>query len=254
MRMRQPYRPHVILNCDCGEGIGDDSAILPHITAANIACGGHAGDEASMRTALALCRRLGVSAGAHPAYPDRGHFGRRSLAMPLDELATALRAQLQTIHCLAHEEGVTLTHVKPHGALYTQAAADAALADVIARIVAEFSRGWALVAPPNSALAQAGQAAGLRVLREGFADRAYERDGTLRPRNLPGALIVDLDRCLDQALNIVLRGEVQAHDGTRIALSAEALCIHSDTPGAAERAAHLRRALTEAGVACVGVR
>jgi UPF0271 protein len=252
--MAQHDRPCVILNCDCGEGICDDSAILPHVTAANIACGGHAGDETSMRATLRLCRSLGVSAGAHPSYPDREHFGRRSLAIPLDELAAALRAQIQTLRRLAQEEGVMLTHVKPHGALYNQAATDAALAGLIARVVAEFNQDWALVAPPGSALAQAGQAAGLRVLREGFADRAYEQDGTLRRRDLPGALIADPAQCAAQALAIVLAGEVTAHDGTRLALSADTICIHSDAPGAIERAAHLRRALTEAGVTCIGVR
>jgi len=202
MRMTQPYRAHVILNCDCGEGIGDDSAILPHVTAANIACGGHAGDEASMRTALALCRRLGVSAGAHPGYPDRAGFGRRALTIPPAELAASLRAQIQSLQRLADQVGVALTHVKPHGALYNQAA----------------------------------------------------RDGTLRPRELPGALITDPAQCAAQALAMVLDGEVTAHDGTRLPLAADTICVHSDTSGAAERAAHLRRALAQAGVLCVGVR
>ncbi len=254
MRMTQPYRVHVILNCDCGEGIGDDSAILPHVTAANIACGGHAGDEASMRTALALCRRLGVSAGAHPGYPDRAGFGRRTLTMPPAELAASLRAQIQSLQRLADQVGVTLTHVKPHGALYNQAARDTGLAELIAGVIAEFGQGPALIAPPDSALARAGEAAGLRVLREGFADRAYERDGTLRPRELPGALITDPAQCAAQALAMVLDGEVTAHDGTRLALAADTICVHSDTSGAAERAAHLRRALAQAGVLCVGVR
>jgi UPF0271 protein len=252
--MAQAYRAHVILNCDCGEGVGDDAAVLPHVTAANIACGGHAGDEASMRAALALCRVLGVSAGAHPGYPDRAGFGRRAVTMSQAELAASLRAQIQTLQRLADEASVVLTHIKPHGALYNQAARDEGLAELIAGVVAEFNRGWALIAPTGSALARTGQAAGLRVLREGFADRAYERDGTLRPRDLPGALITDLARCTAQALAIALDGEVTAHDGTRLALAADTICVHSDTSGAAERAAHLRRALAQAGVLCIGMR
>jgi len=250
----QAYRAHVILNCDCGEGVSDDSAILPHVTAANIACGGHAGDEASMRAALALCRALGVSAGAHPGYPDRAGFGRRAVTMSPAELVASLRAQVQRLQRLADEVSVALTHVKPHGALYNQAARDEGLAELIAGVVAEFNQGWALIAPPGSALARAGQAAGLRVLREGFADRTYESDGMLRQRDLPGARIADPAQCAAQALAIVLDGEVTAHDGTRLPIVADTICVHSDMLGAAERAAHLRRALAQAGVLCVGVR
>lgn len=244
----------VILNCDCGEGMADDAAILSHVTAANIACGGHAGDADSMRAALRLCKQFGVSAGAHPSYPDRAHFGRRVLSMTPDEITASVREQVQALSASASQEGVSLTHVKPHGALYNQAAAHREIADAIARAIIESDAGLALIGLAGSALIEAGEAAGLYVLREAFADRTYERDGSLRARDLPDALITDNVRCLAQAEDIILRGLVMTHDGTLISLRADTICIHSDTPGAAERAAFLRRGLLQAGVELVGVR
>ncbi|MCS6848066.1 MAG: 5-oxoprolinase subunit PxpA [Anaerolineae bacterium] len=252
--MTQPHSFRVILNCDCGEGMADDAMILSHVTAANIACGGHAGDADSMRAALRLCKQFGVSAGAHPSYPDRAHFGRRILPMTPDEITAAVCEQLQALSAIASEEGVTLTHVKPHGALYNQAATRREIADVIARAVVAHDPNLALIGLAGSALIEAGEAAGLYVLREAFADRAYERDGSLRDRDLPDALIQDNVRCLAQAEDIILRGLVMAHDGALIPLRADTICIHSDTPGAAERAAFLRRGLLQAGVELVGVR
>ncbi|PJF47468.1 MAG: hypothetical protein CUN48_08420 [Candidatus Thermofonsia Clade 3 bacterium] len=249
----QPFSPQVILNCDCGEGMADDAAILSHITAANIACGGHAGNNDSMRTALQLCKRFGVSAGAHPSYPDRVGFGRRVLPMTPAEIVVAVREQMQALSAIASEEGVPLTHVKPHGALYNQAAAHREIADAIVHAIVAHDPGLALIGLSGSALIEAGTAAGLRVLREAFADRTYERDGSLRARNLPDALIEDNLRCLAQVESIVRHGLATAHDGTRIALRADTICIHSDTTGAAERAAFLRHRLLQVGVALVGV-
>ncbi len=254
MTTTQPSSPRVILNCDCGEGMADDAVILSHVTAANIACGGHAGDADSMRTALRLCKQLGVSAGAHPSYPDHAHFGRRVLPMTPAEIAASVREQMQALSAIASEEGMLLTHVKPHGALYNQAAAHREIADAIARAIVECDPGLALIGLTGSALIEAGEAAGLYVLREAFADRAYEHDGSLRARDLPDALIEDNTRCLAQAEDIVLRGLVMAYDGALIALRADTICIHSDTPGAAERAAFLRRGLLQAGVELVAVR
>jgi len=244
----------VVLNCDCGEGMADDAAILPYVTAANIACGGHAGNEESMRAMLRLCRQLNVSAGAHPSYPDRAHFGRRALSVSADEVAAFVRQQVQRLDRIAREEGAALTHVKPHGALYNQAAANREVADAIAGAVVEHDPRLALIGLAGSMLVEAGEAAGLRVLREAFADRAYERDGSLRARDLPDALIEDNLRCLAQAKDILLAGLVTTHDGACIRLHADTICIHSDTPGAAVRAACLRRALAQAGVEFVGLR
>ncbi len=234
--------------------MADDATILSHVTAANIACGGHAGDAETMRAALRLCKRFGVSAGAHPSYPDRAHFGRRALQMAPDEITACVREQVQALAEIASAEGVTLTHAKPHGALYNQAAAHRDIADAIVRAIVEHDPHLALIGRAGSALIEAGEAAGLYVLREAFADRTYERDGSLRERGLPEALIEDHVRCLAQAEDIVLRGLVMTHDGVLITLRADTIGIHSDTPGAAERAAFLRRGLTQAGVELIGVR
>ncbi len=241
------------LNVDCGESfgawtLGDDAAVLRHVTSANIACGAHAGDPLVMRRTLRLCRGLGVSAGAHPGYPDLQGFGRRALPLSADEIAASVLSQLGALEALARAEGVKLAHVKPHGALYNRAAADREIADAIAGAVAAFDRRLILVGLAGSQLIEAGRAAGLQVAGEAFVDRAYEADGSLRARHLPGALIDDVARGVAQALSIALRGEVSSWDGARISLQADTLCIHGDTPGAAARAEQLRRALEQGGV------
>jgi len=174
--------------------------------------------------------------------------------MSADEVADFVRQQVRRLDRIACEEGVVLTHVKPHGALYNQAAANRQIADAIAGAVLEHDPRLALIGLAGSMLIEAGEAAGLRVLREAFADRAYERDGSLRARDLPDALIEDDLRCLAQARDIVLAGLVMSHDGRGVRLRADAICIHSDTPGAAARAAYLRRGLAQAGVEFVGLR
>lgn len=241
------------LNVDCGESfgvwtLGDDAAVLRHVTSANIACGAHAGDPSVMRRTLRLCRELGVIAGAHPGYPDLQGFGRRALPLSPDEIANSVLAQLGALDALARAEGVRLAHVKPHGALYNRAAGDREIADAIAGAVAAFDRRLILVGLAGSQMIEAGQAAGLRVAREAFVDRAYEADGSLRARHLPGALIEDVARGVAQALSIALRGEVTSWDGACVWLEADTLCVHGDTPGAAARAEQLRHALEQGGV------
>lgn len=239
----------VILNCDCGEGIADDAAILPHVGAANIACGGHAGDEHTMRATLRLCRQLGIGAGAHPSYPDRLHFGRHVMPLSLQEVTACVRDQIRQLQQLADEEGVLLTHVKPHGALYTFAARHIEHAEAIARAVQTCDPQLVLVGPPGSALIAAGVSLGLRVWREAFADRAYERHGSLRAREMPGALIEDPTACLAQVESILFQQRVRTYDGTWLPIEADTICIHSDTPGAATRAAFLHAGLVRLGVA-----
>jgi UPF0271 protein len=241
------------LNCDCGESFGawskgDDAALLAHATSANIACGAHAGDPDVMRQTVRLTRELGVAAGAHPGYPDLQGFGRRALALSPDEVANSVLAQIGALAAVARAEGVRLTHVKAHGALYNQAAAAAPLAEAIAWAVATFDRELILVGLAGSALVEAGRAAGLRVAREAFADRAYEPSGRLRDRRLPGALIEDHARCLQQALTIITQGSVMTYDGGSAPVQADTICLHGDTPGAAARAAFLRQGLAAAGV------
>jgi len=241
------------LNCDCGESfgpwqLGDDAALLPHVSSANVACGGHAGDPPTMRRTVRLCRELGVAVGAHPGYPDLQGFGRRPIPLEPEEVAAIVLAQIGALHAIARAEGVRLAHVKAHGALYNEAARDERLARAIAGAVAAFDRDLVLVGLAGSALVAAGVEAGLRVAREAFADRGYEADGSLRSRRLPDALILDPAKNLAQALDIALAGQVTSVDGARVALSADTICLHGDTPGAAERATALRRGLAAAGV------
>jgi 5-oxoprolinase (ATP-hydrolysing) subunit A len=240
------------LNCDCGESfgaweIGADAALLPHVTSANVACGAHAGDPDVMRLTVRLARELGVAVGAHPGYPDLQGFGRRALAMSPEEIEASVLAQIGALYAVARAEGVELAHVKPHGALANQAAVSSPIAVAIARAVAAFSPELIFVALAGSAMAAAGAEAGLRVAREAYADRAYEADGTLRSRRLPGALLHD-ERCLAQVLSIVANGYALTVDGQQVPIAADSICLHGDTPGAAERAAFLRAGLERAGV------
>ncbi|MEI7644379.1 MAG: 5-oxoprolinase subunit PxpA [Chloroflexales bacterium] len=245
--------PTIDLNCDCGESfgvwpMGDDAAVLAHVTSANVACGGHAGDPATMRRTVRLCRDLGVAVGAHPGYPDMQGFGRRSIPMDLAEIEDMVLAQIGALYAIARAEGVELRHVKVHGALYNDAAVSAPISAAIARAVASFSHKLVLVGLAGSALVAAGQAAGLRVAREAFADRAYEPDGRLRSRHLPDARIIDPQRNLAQAVGIATQGIAFSTTGVQVSVWADTLCIHGDTPGAAARAAALRQGLAAAGV------
>jgi UPF0271 protein len=246
------------LNCDCGESfgpwrLGDDEALLRHVTSANIACGAHAGDPEVMRRTVRLCRELGVAAGAHPSYPDLQGFGRRALPMAPAEVQSSVLAQIGALYAIARAEGVALTHVKAHGALYNVAAVTPAIAEAIATAVASFSRELTLVALSGSQLAAAGEAAGLLVAREAFADRGYAADGTLLPRGTPGALIEEPAANLAQALAIVREGYAPGPGGARVPVAADTICLHGDTPGAAARAAELRAGLEAAGVRVTGL-
>ena len=240
--------PRIDFNCDLGEGCGDDAAILPLITSASIACGGHAGDEATMRSTLRLCRAHGVAAGAHPSFDDRDHFGRRELSLPPAGIAATVTAQLRRIAAIAADEGVPLAHVKPHGALYNLAARDADVARAIAGAVAAFDPSLVLFGLSGSALTDAGERAGLRVAHEVFAERGYGPDGRLLPRGTPGAVIESLDGAVAQARRLATRGEVATTDGHALHLRADTLCLHGDRADAAAFARALRAALDADGV------
>jgi len=236
------------LNADIGEGCGDDAGIVECVSSASIACGAHAGDEASMRAALRLCRAAGVAAGAHPSHPDREHFGRRALACTPAQVHALVLEQTRRLQALAVEEGVALRHVKPHGALYSQAADDAALAEAIAAAVRDCDPGLALIGLAGSELSRAAQAAGLRAIHEAFADRGYDARARLLPRGQPGALHATPLLAEAQALDLVLRGDLRLADGAWLALRADSICLHGDTPGALAIARRLRAALQGAGV------
>lgn len=242
-------RTSIDLNSDLGEGAGTDAELMPLISSANIACGAHAGDEATMRETVELARRYGVAIGAHPGYPDRENFGRDPLAMPHDDLRDEVARQIRSLRGIDHD--LKISHVKAHGALYNQAWGDKGIAKAIVAGVKKVFPGptdVALYAAPKSVLIDIALAAGLRVVREGFADRAYEPDGTLRSRKLAGALHTDPRIAAKQALSFVRDGGVRAHDGSFLELAVDTLCLHGDTPGAPAIAAAVREALVAAGV------
>lgn len=230
------------LNCDLGEGMDNDEAIMPYITSANIACGFHAGDEKTMRETLRLAQRFGLNAGAHPSWNDRENFGRVEMDLSPEEVEKLVFEQIQILAAIAKEEGVTLTHVKPHGALYNQAAKDIELAIAIARAVKRISVDLILVGLAGSRSIEAGREVGLRVAAEGFPDRGYNTDGSLMSRTLPGALIESPEDVARHALELVKTGRM------------DTLCLHGDHPRAAENAKLLREVLTQNGVEIASLR
>lgn len=248
MAERPILMPRIDFNCDLGEGCGDDAAIVPHISSASIACGGHAGDDATMRATLRLCRLHGVAAGAHPGYADREQFGRRELALSADAITTLVATQLARLAAIAATEGVQLAHVKPHGALYNLAARDRTVADAIAAAVAGLDPSLILFGLSGSALPAAGKAAGLRVAHEVFAERGYAGDGQLLPRGTPGAVIESMEAAIEQARTLAISGTVTSVDGHRLRLRADTLCLHGDRRDAAAFARALRQALESSSV------
>jgi UPF0271 protein len=242
------------LNADLGESfgawtLGDDARLVEHLTSANLACGFHAGDFRVMEATVALCRDAGVSVGAQPGYPDLLGFGRRPLPFEPDEVESLVRYQIGALEAFCRAAGVEMQHVKPHGALYNQAAGDPALAGAVARAVAAFSRELLLFGLASSEpMAAAAADTGLRFVPEAFADRRYLPDGSLQPRGQTGAVIEDAAVAAAQALMIATEGAVVAVDGSRVALRAESMCCHGDTPGAVPIAAAVRTALDNGGV------
>ena len=234
-------------NCDLGEGC-DDAALMAYISSASIACGMHAGDPETMRATLALCRQHGVAVGAHPGFADREHFGRRQQEISPNDAYALVLSQLGALGAIARAQGVALRHVKPHGALYNQAADDVALADAIARAVRDFDPELILYGLSGSAMTAAGERVGLRVAHEVFAERRYEADGRLTPRNMPGAVIDKINESLAQVRMIIGDGHVIARTGESVALRADTLCLHGDRPDAAEFAHALRAALEIDGI------
>lgn len=241
------------LNADVGESyghwqMGDDESLVPLVSSVNVACGAHAGDPLVMRRTVRLAADAGVAVGAHPGYPDRDGFGRRELGLTDDELRASLLYQLGALGAFCREAGVPMVHVKAHGVLYNRAAAEAPLATVLAQAVRDFDSSLVLVGLAGSELLRAGRLAGLAVAAEAFADRAYEPDGSLRSRRLPGAVLASPEAAAEQAVSIVTLGRVAAHEGSMVEIDADTLCIHGDTPGAADYARAVRRALQGAGV------
>lgn len=238
----------VDLNADLGEGDPHDAELLGIVSSCNIACGGHAGDEESMKTTIELALDNGVAIGAHPSYPDREGFGRRSGFTAANALAEPLREQLRNLNGVAARLGAVVSHVKPHGALYNDAANDEALAEVVASAVVDMPARCALVGQPSSALEHAAQALGIPFVAEAFVDRAYLADGRLVPRSEPGAVYDDPEAMAVQAILLAVTQRVNSIDAQSIEVRADTLCIHGDTPNAPDAARAVRDALQARGV------
>lgn len=244
---------NIDLNCDMGElpeaiADGTQEALMQSITSANVACGGHAGDEHTMRTTIQQALRHNVAVGAHPGYPDRANFGRLELKMSPQEVAASVFEQVKAFADAAAACGASVVHVKPHGALYNQAVKNSELARAIADGVAKWNRRVVLVGLAGSPMLDVFSEAGFAVAAEAFADRRYEPDGTLRSRKFDDALLRNPAEAAQQALRIVERGTVIASDGSEVAVNAQTICIHGDTPGAVQIAAEVARTLHAVGV------
>lgn len=237
------------LNCDLGELSGSDADLMPYITSANIACGFHAGGPAIMQATVRLAKQHGVNIGAHPGWPDLQGFGRREMSFSGEEVEALVLYQVGALAAIARAEGMELRHVKPHGALYNQAAVNAVLAESVARAVKRFSRDLILVGLAGSSLVECARGIGLSAASEAFPDRAYNPDGTLMPRNLPGAVLHDPAAVAANAARL-------AREGIRLGektVLPDTLCLHGDNATAARNARLVRKALAEAGIAVRGL-
>jgi len=241
------------LNCDMGElpqaiADGTQEALMPSFTSINIACGGHAGDAQTMQTTIEQALRWNLSIGAHPGYPDRANFGRAELSLSPEAIADSVYQQVRALAEIAARNHVSLTHVKPHGALYNQAVNNRQLANAIATGVAKWKTDIVLVGLAGSPMLDVFREAGFPVAAEAFADRRYEPDATLRSRKHEDALIHDPAEAGRQALSIVEQGIVVTRDGSKVTVSAQTICIHGDTPGAVQIAATVAQTLRQADI------
>jgi UPF0271 protein len=239
------------LNCDMGESFGPwtmgaDAEVMPHITSANVACGAHAGDPNVMAATVALARLHRVVVGAHPGFPDLQGFGRRPIRLSGAELQNIILYQLGALWAMLRSENMEMHHVKPHGALYNMACADAGVAREVVQAVRRFSISLAIYCLPSSALEQEARSAGMNAVPEGFVDRAYEPNGSLVDRSKAGAVASDLSRAAHQALQLAA-GSVVCVDGSKLDLTVRTLCVHGDTPGAPQIAEAVHHALADSG-------
>lgn len=236
------------VNCDVGEGCGADDELFPLITSANIACGAHAGGPEIIGASVRAAMAAGVAIGAHPGFADREHFGRRPQPLAPHDVDALVGPQIRLVRAIAEAEGATLTHVKPHGALYNMAAADAALADAMARVVRDVDARLILVGLAGSELIRAGERAGLPTASEAFADWRYFADGSLVPRGRADAVIADISAAVDQAMSLVRDAQVLAVDGHTVRVRADTICVHGDEANAVALARALRAAFTAMGI------
>lgn len=240
--------PCIDLNADLGEGAGNDTAILPLISSVNIACGLQAGDPATMLELVQLAKTHNVGIGAHPGYADREHFGRRALDLSDREIYALVLFQLGALDAICQVENIPLHHVKPHGALYNQAAKDPAIAAPVLAAIKNYNPGLKVYGLSGSIFLQMAKAAGLLTIAEVFADRSYAPDGSLTPRSEPNALLKDPDAIQTQVLDLVLRQSVKTSSGTEIALEVDSICLHGDGPHALRFAQTIHQLVSESNI------
>jgi 5-oxoprolinase (ATP-hydrolysing) subunit A len=243
----------VDLNADLGESFGssrifEDAALLELVSSANIACGYHAGDATTMRDTVNAAKIRGVTIGAHPSYPDLPGFGRRELGFPPKEISFHVAAQLRALRDVCGAEGARLSYVKPHGAMYNRAARDTDAAMAIVSAIREVEPSLTLLGLAGSEMARAAERGGIAFASEAFVDRAYRSDGTLVPRDQPGAVIHDVKSAVQRAVMLVKGKTITAEDGAELRISARSLCVHGDNPDAAPMLRTLRKRLEESGV------
>lgn len=235
----------VDLNCDLGEGAELDSEIIPLISSANVACGFHAGDSAIMDITAELCKNSSVEIGAHPGYPDRENFGRTNMEVTPKQVYDYTLYQLGALSAIAKAKGVKLQHVKPHGAMYNMAAKGRELSDAIADAICDFDSSLILLALSGSEMIHSAAEKGIKYASEVFADRAYESDGTLRPRGLEGAMIEDENEAIQRVVRMIKEGKVKSYSGEDVELQAHSVCVHGDGVKALEFVKALRKAFAD---------
>ena len=222
------------INADVGEGLGNEPMLMPYLNSCNVACGGHAGDEAEMQQVVALAKEHGVAIGAHPSYPDRDNFGRVSMGISCADLFTSLIKQQRALVSVVRSHSLNLHHLKPHGALYNDAAKDEKIAKVVIEVVKGFSTPISLYVPYGSVIAKLAKSAGVKICYEAFADRTYQNDLSLTPRNQDGSLITDPEKVWNQLCQMAVNGMVSTIEGEKRHIEADTFCIHGDTPNAVE--------------------
>ncbi|MBP2625901.1 MAG: lamB [Firmicutes bacterium] len=241
------------LNCDMGESygvytLGYDELAMPYVTSINVACGFHASDPRNMLKTVKLAKKYGIAIGAHPAFPDLVGFGRRYMAASAEEIKADVIYQVGALWALCKSEGLTLQHVKVHGALYNAAEKDMAVATAIAQAIKSVDEKLYMICLGNSTMVKAAQNVGVKYVEEAFVDRAYTRDGTLVPRKQDGAVIHDVNRVAERVLSMVKDKRVTSIDGSIVEISAQTICVHGDTPGAVEMIKAIREVLDQQGI------
>jgi len=239
--MKQQWE--IDINCDVGEGVNNEAQLFPYISSCNLACGGHAGDKASMITVTKLAKKYGIKIGAHPSYPDRVNFGRKSISIPSEDLITTIRAQVEGLRTILKASGLPLHHIKAHGALYNDLSGNKELTGVYLESVTPYKNSAKLYAPFGSVFATEAEQRGFQVVFEAFGDRNYNKDLSLVSRSLPNALIEEPKAVLTHMLLMIQQEQVEAQDGTMVPIKADTFCIHGDTSSAFEILTYLSQEL-----------